>query len=321
MPFTRRDFGKLAIPAATGLAFPGLARAFAPQSSKIDGVQIGAITYSFRQGVDKKTLPSVLQRSASAKPNSCPATPKPSRACPRRRPRLWWRRPPPACWRSRQRPQRLPGHQPIRSRRCHESRSDTPGRPRRPSTRPPHPRAGSRPEKNRRLENGRQRIHLEGRAQAVQRRRCRRSDPLLQHERQHQGRRDRLRLPDGPRHGRPRHLLQHHRRRRKARRALRRQVQDHVGRSRPRQHLRRRGVRQARNLQRDHVVQQIHRRQSRYRPLHRRRLRCALVHPADSRPHHQHPPQGQDEAGQVLQLREPCPGVPARRRSRKFSCS
>jgi sugar phosphate isomerase/epimerase len=61
MPFTRRDFGKLAIPAATGLAFPGLARAFAPQSSKIDGVQIGAITYSFRQGVDKKMLPAVFQ--------------------------------------------------------------------------------------------------------------------------------------------------------------------------------------------------------------------------------------------------------------------
>ncbi len=62
MSFTRRDFGKLAIPAATGLAFPGLARAFAPQSSKIDGVQIGAITYSFRQGVDKKTIPAVFQQ-------------------------------------------------------------------------------------------------------------------------------------------------------------------------------------------------------------------------------------------------------------------
>ena len=61
MHFNRRDFGKLAGAAATGLAFPSLANAFAPQSSKIDGVQIGAITYSFRQGVDKKTLPAVFQ--------------------------------------------------------------------------------------------------------------------------------------------------------------------------------------------------------------------------------------------------------------------
>ena len=38
-----------------------MAMSFAPQSSKIDGVQIGAITYSFRQGVDKKTLPAVFQ--------------------------------------------------------------------------------------------------------------------------------------------------------------------------------------------------------------------------------------------------------------------
>lgn len=62
MEFSRRDFGKLAVPAAAVAAFPGMAKAFAPQSSKIDGVQIGAITYSFRQGVDKKTLPAVLQK-------------------------------------------------------------------------------------------------------------------------------------------------------------------------------------------------------------------------------------------------------------------
>src|ERR1700722_10081666 len=61
MKFTRRDFGKLAVPAATVAAFPRIAMGFAPQSSKIDGVQIGAITYSFRQGVDKKTLPAVFQ--------------------------------------------------------------------------------------------------------------------------------------------------------------------------------------------------------------------------------------------------------------------
>src|SRR5580704_3287399 len=61
MKFTRRDFGKLAVPAAAIAAFPRMAMSFAPQNSKIDGVQIGAITYSFRQGVDKKTLPAVFQ--------------------------------------------------------------------------------------------------------------------------------------------------------------------------------------------------------------------------------------------------------------------
>src|ERR1700727_970306 len=62
MKFTRRDFGRLAVPAAAVAAFPRMAMSFAPQSSKIDGVQIGAITYSFRQGVDKKTLPAVFQQ-------------------------------------------------------------------------------------------------------------------------------------------------------------------------------------------------------------------------------------------------------------------
>jgi sugar phosphate isomerase/epimerase len=63
MEFTRRDFGKLAmasVPAAAGLSVPGAA--LAAQSSKIDGVQVGVITYSFRQGVDKKDLPSVIQK-------------------------------------------------------------------------------------------------------------------------------------------------------------------------------------------------------------------------------------------------------------------
>jgi sugar phosphate isomerase/epimerase len=41
MPYTRRDFGKIAIAAVP------LARGYAAINSKIDGVQIGAITYSF----------------------------------------------------------------------------------------------------------------------------------------------------------------------------------------------------------------------------------------------------------------------------------
>lgn len=63
MNFTRRDFGKLAmasLPAAAGLSIPGMG--LAAQSSKIDGVQIGAITYSFRQGVVKTDLPSIMQK-------------------------------------------------------------------------------------------------------------------------------------------------------------------------------------------------------------------------------------------------------------------
>ncbi len=63
MNFTRRDFGKLAMaaaPAAAGLSIPGMG--LAAQSSKLDGVQIGAITYSFRQGVVKTDLPSIMQK-------------------------------------------------------------------------------------------------------------------------------------------------------------------------------------------------------------------------------------------------------------------
>ena len=48
MAFTRRDFGRMALTIpATLLAAPG---------SKINGVQIGAITYSFRQGVPKPEI-------------------------------------------------------------------------------------------------------------------------------------------------------------------------------------------------------------------------------------------------------------------------
>jgi sugar phosphate isomerase/epimerase len=60
MNLSRRDFGKLAIPAAAAFAFPRTG--WAAQSSKIDGVQIGVQTYSFRQGVDKKTIPAVMQK-------------------------------------------------------------------------------------------------------------------------------------------------------------------------------------------------------------------------------------------------------------------
>ena len=57
MSYTRRDFAKVA---AAALSIPGAALAL--PNSKIDGVQIGAITYSFRQGVPKAELPSVMAK-------------------------------------------------------------------------------------------------------------------------------------------------------------------------------------------------------------------------------------------------------------------
>src|SRR5580704_14603063 len=66
MNYTRRDFGKFAMSAApaaaglSGLVLPGLMQA-APDS-KIDGVQVGTITYSFRQGVDKLQLPQIMAK-------------------------------------------------------------------------------------------------------------------------------------------------------------------------------------------------------------------------------------------------------------------
>src|SRR5438270_769718 len=51
MAYTRRDFAKIALtvlPASTPL--------LAAPNSKIKGVQIGAITYSFRQGVPKTEI-------------------------------------------------------------------------------------------------------------------------------------------------------------------------------------------------------------------------------------------------------------------------
>jgi len=59
MNFTRRDFGKIAMaaaPAAAGLSLPAMMQA--AQSSKIDGVQIGAITYSFRGGAAQGGVPA-----------------------------------------------------------------------------------------------------------------------------------------------------------------------------------------------------------------------------------------------------------------------
>ncbi len=68
MEFTRRDFGKIAmaaVPTAAGLSIADMARA--AQSSKIDGVQIGAITYSFRGtpargGVLATDMPAAMQK-------------------------------------------------------------------------------------------------------------------------------------------------------------------------------------------------------------------------------------------------------------------
>jgi sugar phosphate isomerase/epimerase len=68
MNFSRRDFGKFAlagVPAAAGLSLPTLLGA--AQSSKIDGVQIGAITYSFRGGpaqggVAPADMPAAMQK-------------------------------------------------------------------------------------------------------------------------------------------------------------------------------------------------------------------------------------------------------------------
>lgn len=57
MSLTRRDLARLAlssIPAAATLSLPRLA--FAKPNSKVKGVQIGMITYSFRQGVPKDQM-------------------------------------------------------------------------------------------------------------------------------------------------------------------------------------------------------------------------------------------------------------------------
>jgi sugar phosphate isomerase/epimerase len=65
MNYSRRDFGRLAlsaVPAAATLPVPGLAWAERP-NSKIAGVQIGTITYSFKQDVKKPDdiLPNLVK--------------------------------------------------------------------------------------------------------------------------------------------------------------------------------------------------------------------------------------------------------------------
>ena len=67
MNVTRRDFGELALsslPAVAALTIPAVASAATDSrpDSKIDGVQVGAITYSFRQGVPKMELPAVMAK-------------------------------------------------------------------------------------------------------------------------------------------------------------------------------------------------------------------------------------------------------------------
>lgn len=57
MSHSRRDFGRIALatlPGVAALSLPGVA--MAKPNSKIKGVQLGAITYSFRQGVPKAEL-------------------------------------------------------------------------------------------------------------------------------------------------------------------------------------------------------------------------------------------------------------------------
>lgn len=63
MPFTRRQFGKIAasaLPAVAGLSLAE--RAMALPNSKISGVQVGIITYSLRQGIAKADLPATVAK-------------------------------------------------------------------------------------------------------------------------------------------------------------------------------------------------------------------------------------------------------------------
>ena len=58
--YTRRDFGKLAIASAPAFTLAG--SAFAKPNSKLKGVQVGAITYSFRADVKKAEIPALMAR-------------------------------------------------------------------------------------------------------------------------------------------------------------------------------------------------------------------------------------------------------------------
>src|ERR1700739_3912880 len=69
MNYTRRDFTKAAlaaVPAASTLSLPSAA--FAAPNSRISGVQIGAITYSFKQDVRKpaEIIPDLVKIGLSS---------------------------------------------------------------------------------------------------------------------------------------------------------------------------------------------------------------------------------------------------------------
>ena len=69
MPYTRREIGKLALAVPAAAVAPGWALAQAKPNSKIDGVQIGTITYSFRSMPDQSAeaiLRYVLESGISA---------------------------------------------------------------------------------------------------------------------------------------------------------------------------------------------------------------------------------------------------------------
>ncbi len=70
MNFNRRDFGRIALagaPALAGLTLPRFAGAATAASSKYGGVQIGLITYSFRQGVAKSDIiPNMVKLGISS---------------------------------------------------------------------------------------------------------------------------------------------------------------------------------------------------------------------------------------------------------------
>ena len=61
MIHTRRDFGKIA------LAAMPLASAFAAINSRFGGVQVGTITYSFRETNDLDAIIAMMVKSESAK--------------------------------------------------------------------------------------------------------------------------------------------------------------------------------------------------------------------------------------------------------------
>ena len=213
MQYSRRDLGKIA------LASVPLARAFGAKmiDSKIDGVQIGAITYSFNTIASPD--PEAIIRAyveiglgeAELMSNHCEA---------------------------------LAGAPPMpvfgRRRRC----AWRPGA----ADRGAAGRAASRAGETRAMARHHQRRHLEGRHQEVQRRRRRGRPALLQHAGQHEGRGHRVRLQHGQGARREGHHHQHHPDHGEAHRADRGQAQDDGRLSRPRRHQRPQPDRHAREL-------------------------------------------------------------------------